>query len=83
MGKEAKPHSSEDIWHLGIEDLLGQPAEPARTTGTGPFVVVLRTSPAPITALSKRLPRFEPLQLYQPGGVGRSLRGARPRRQAL
>src|SRR6266404_751668 len=39
---EIKVPTSDDIWHLSIEDLLAPATEPARTAGQGPFVLNLR-----------------------------------------
>lgn len=57
--------TSDDIWHLSIEDLLAPPREPARTAGEGPFVINLRTSTAAIGSPPKGLLPFDRLHVYQ------------------
>jgi hypothetical protein len=65
VAREIKVSTSDDIWHLSIEDLLAQPTEPARTAGLGPFVINLRTSTATIGSPPKGLLPFDRLHVYQ------------------
>jgi hypothetical protein len=65
VAREIKVPTSDDIWHLSIEDLLASPTEPARTAGQGPFVINLRTSTATIGSPPKGLLPFERLHVYQ------------------
>jgi hypothetical protein len=65
VAREIKVPTSDDIWHLSIEDLLGPPTEPARTAGQGPFVLNLRTSTATIGSPPKGLLPFDRLHVYQ------------------
>jgi hypothetical protein len=65
VSRAGKAHTSEDIWHLSIDDLLGTPKEPARLAGRGPFVINLSTSTARIAPPPKRLRHFHGLHLYQ------------------
>ena len=62
---EIKVSTSDDIWHLSIEDLLAPATEPARTAGQGPFVLNLRTSTATIGSPPKGLLPFDRLHVYQ------------------
>ncbi len=62
---EIKVPTSDDIWHLSIEDLLAPATEPARTAGQGPFVLNLRTSTATIGSPPKGLLPFDRLHVYQ------------------
>jgi hypothetical protein len=65
VAREIKVPTSEDIWHLSIEDLLAPPTEPARAAGVGPFVINLRTSTATIGSPPKGLLPFDRLHVYQ------------------
>jgi hypothetical protein len=65
VAREIKVPTSDDIWHLSIEDLLAPPTEPARTAGRGPFVLNLRTSTATIGSPPKGLLPFDRLHVYQ------------------
>ena len=65
MGRVVKVQASEDIWHLGIEDLLAPPRGSARTAGPGPFVIILRTSTARIGSPPKGLLPIDRLHVYQ------------------
>jgi hypothetical protein len=65
VAREIKVPTSDDIWHLSIEDLLASPTEPARTAGQGPFVINLRTSTATIGSPPIGLLPFERLHVYQ------------------
>ena len=65
MARPGEAHTSEDIWHLSIEDFLASPNESAQTAGPGPFVINLSTSGARIGAPPKGLPRFDKLHFYQ------------------
>ncbi len=64
MARASKADTSEDIWHLSIDDLLAAPEEPARAVGAGPFVINLRTSTESIGA-AKGLRVFEGLHVYE------------------
>jgi len=65
VGRVVKVQASEDIWHLGIEDLLAPPRGSARTAGPGPFVIILRTSTARIGSPPKGLLPIDRLHVYQ------------------
>ena len=65
VARVIKVPTSDDIWHLSIEDLLAPPTEPARTAGEGPFVINLRTSTATIGSPPKGLLPFDRLHVYQ------------------
>jgi hypothetical protein len=65
VSRADKAHTSEDIWHLSIDDLLGTPKEPARLAGRGPFVITLSTSAASIGPPPKSLRRSDGLRVYQ------------------
>ncbi len=65
MVRVIKVPTSDDIWHLSIEDLLAPPREPARTAGEGPFVINLRTSTVTIGSPPKGLLPFDRLHVYQ------------------
>src|SRR5260370_6357223 len=65
VARVIKLPTSDDIWHLSIEDLLAPPREPARTAGEGPFVINLRTSTATIGSPPKGLLPFDRLHVYQ------------------
>lgn len=65
MSRAGKAHTSEDIWHLSIDDLLVAPKEPVRLAGGGPFVINLSTSTASIGPPPKGLRSFDGLHLYQ------------------
>jgi hypothetical protein len=65
VAREIKVPTSDDIWHLSIEDLLAPPTEPARTAGQGPFVLTLRTSTATIGPPPKGLLPFDRLHVYE------------------
>jgi hypothetical protein len=65
VARVIKVQASDDIWHLGIEDLLAPPTKPARTAGLGPFVINLRTSTATIGSPPKGLLPFDRLHVYQ------------------
>ena len=65
MARVIKVPTSDDIWHLSIEDLLAPPREPARAAGQGPFVINLRTSTATIGSPPKGLLPFDRLHVYQ------------------
>src|ERR1700686_165498 len=65
VARVTKVPTSDDIWHLSIEDLLAPPREPARAAGQGPFVINLRTSTATIGSPPKGLLPFDRLHVYQ------------------
>jgi hypothetical protein len=65
VARVIKVPTSDDIWHLSIEDLLAPPREPARAAGQGPFVINLRTSTATIGSPPKGLLPFDRLHVYQ------------------
>ena len=65
MARVIKVPTSDDIWHLSIEDLLAPPREPARAAGQGPFVINLSTSTATIGSPPKGLLPFDRLHVYQ------------------
>lgn len=65
VGKVSKTGASEEIWHLGIEDLLMPSVAPAPAAVQGPFVINLRTSSTRIGEISKALRRFAQLHVYQ------------------
>ena len=65
MSKETKARASEELWHLGIGDLLALPDKPAPIALSGPFVINLRTSSTPIGGVSNALRRFEHLHVYR------------------
>ena len=65
MARVIKVPTSDDIWHLSIEDLLAPPREPARAAGQGPFVINLTTSTATIGSPPKGLLPFDRLHVYQ------------------
>src|SRR4029077_2440280 len=65
LDRVIKVPTSDDIWHLSIEDLLAPPREPARAAGQGPFVINLRTSAATIGSPPKGLLPFDRLHVYQ------------------
>ena len=65
MGRDTKAHATEDIWHLGIEDLLSPLEAKSVAAGPGPFVINLRTSTAPIGNPPGNFPKFDQLHLYQ------------------
>ncbi len=56
---------SGDIWHLGIDDLFAPLPETIRLGGSGPFVINLTTSSAPIALPAKSLAGCEHVQMYQ------------------
>lgn len=58
-------HSAPDLWHLTIDDLLTPPPETPRLGGSGPFVINLSASTAPITIPTTGFPGFEQLRVYQ------------------
>jgi hypothetical protein len=60
-----KAQTSEDIWHLGIDDLLAAPKEQAHLAGAGPFVINLTTSTSSIPPAPKGLRGFAGMHLYQ------------------
>jgi hypothetical protein len=65
VGKEIEARVSEELWHLGIGDLLMPSVKPAPTAVAGPFVLTLRTSSTPIGGISNALQRFKHLHVYQ------------------
>jgi hypothetical protein len=65
VARVIKVPTSDDIWHLSIEDLLAPPGEPTRTAGEGPFVINLRTSTTTIGSPPKGLLPFDRLHVYQ------------------
>lgn len=65
VGKVSKTGASEEIWHLGIEDLLMPSVAPPPAAVQGPFVINLRTSSTRIGEVSKALRRFAQLHVYQ------------------
>jgi len=65
VSKETKARASEELWHLGIGDLLALPEKPTPTALCGPFVINLRTSSTPIGGVSNALRRFEHLHVYR------------------
>jgi hypothetical protein len=54
-----------DIWHLSIDDLLAPLPETSRLGGTGPFVINLSVSTAPINVPAKLIAGREHAQMYQ------------------
>jgi hypothetical protein len=54
-----------EIWHLSIDDLLAPLPEVARLGGTGPFVINLSASTAPIALPAKSLAGCEQAHMYQ------------------
>ena len=54
-----------EIWHLSIDDLLAPLPEVARLGGTGPFVINLSASTAPIALPAKSLAGCERAHMYQ------------------
>jgi hypothetical protein len=58
-------HTAPDLWHLTIDDLLSAPPETPRLGGSGPFVINLSSSTAPIGVPTERFPGFEQLRIYQ------------------
>ena len=65
MARVIKDQASDDIWHLGIEDLLAPPRDSARTAARGPFVINLRTSSATIGSPPKGLLPINRLHVYE------------------
>jgi hypothetical protein len=65
VARVGKDQASDDIWHLGIEDLFAPSSEPARAAGAGPFVINLRTSAATIGAPPRGLLSIDRLHVYQ------------------
>lgn len=65
MSKETKVRVSEELWHLGIGDLLAPANRSAPAVLAGPFVINLRTSASPIGGISNALQRFEHLHVYR------------------
>lgn len=60
-----KPEPTEDLWHLGIEDLLKPAGGTVSAEGPGPYVINLSTSSAPVPPAPTGMPRFEGMRLYQ------------------
>lgn len=58
-------HSAPDLWHLTIDDLLTPPPETPRLGGSGPFVINLSASTAPISIPTEGFPGLEQLRVYQ------------------
>ncbi len=54
-----------DIWHLSIDDLLKPMAEAPRLGGSGPFVINLSASSAPVGAPAKELTAASGTHIYQ------------------
>ena len=65
MGGMKDKHAAEDIWHLTIDDLLAPPPETPRLGGSGPFVINLSASTAPITFPPKSTLSYERMHVYQ------------------
>ena len=57
--------TSQDLWHLTIDDLFAAPAETPRLDGDGPFVINLSTSTAPISIPPKSHISFDRMHVYQ------------------
>ncbi|HEV7612584.1 MAG TPA: hypothetical protein VGO37_11945 [Steroidobacteraceae bacterium] len=54
-----------EIWHLTIDDLLAPLPKTARLGGSGPFVINLSASSAPIAVPGKRVPGCQNAYVYQ------------------
>ena len=54
-----------EIWHLTIDDLLAPLPEATRLGGSGPFVINLSASTAPITVPAKSIAGCEQAHMYQ------------------
>jgi hypothetical protein len=65
MAAKTNTPSTEDIWHLNIEDLFAPLPEKTRLGGPGPFVINLSASSAPIDVPAKGLARCPHAHVYQ------------------
>ena len=65
MAGLSKTPTTGDIWHLSIDDLLAPLPQSARLGGTGPFVINLSASTAPVSLPVKSIAGCENLYVYQ------------------
>jgi hypothetical protein len=65
MAPTTNTPSSEDIWHLNIEDLFAPLPEKTRLGGPGPFVINLSASSAPIEVPAKGIAGCPHAHVYQ------------------
>jgi hypothetical protein len=65
MAATTNTPSTEDIWHLNIEDLFAPLPEKTRLGGPGPFVINLSASSAPIDLPAKGLAGSAHAHVYQ------------------
>jgi hypothetical protein len=65
MAAPTNTPSTEDIWHLNIEDLFAPLPEKTRLGGPGPFVINLSASSAPIDVPAKGLAGCPHAHVYQ------------------
>jgi SPOR domain len=65
MAAPTNTPSTEDIWHLNIEDLFAPLPEKARLGGPGPFVINLSASSAPIDVPVKGIAGCPHAHVYQ------------------
>lgn len=65
MAAPTNTPSTEDIWHLNIEDLFAPLPEKTRLGGPGPFVINLSTSSAPIDVPAKGMAGCPQAHVYQ------------------
>jgi hypothetical protein len=64
-GTKAQPQATEDLWHLGIDDLFASTTASAAGGVAGPFVITLTLASVPSGAMPRAMPRFERLCVYQ------------------
>jgi len=65
MAATTNTPSTEDIWHLNIEDLFAPLPEKTRLGGPGPFVINLSASSAPIDVPAKGIAGCAHAHVYQ------------------
>jgi hypothetical protein len=65
MAPTTNTPSTEDIWHLNIEDLFAPLPEKTRLGGPGPFVINLSASSAPIDVPAKGIAGCPHAHVYQ------------------
>src|SRR3984885_10472035 len=65
MAATTNTPSTEDIWHLNIEDLFAPLPEKTRLGGPGPFVINLSASSAPIDVPAKGVAGCSHAHVYQ------------------
>ena len=65
MAAPTNTPSTEDIWHLNIEDLFAPLPEKTRLGGPGPFVINLSASSAPIDVPAKGIAGCPQAHVYQ------------------